>query len=234
MLYWSWDGAVFVLIFVSHTNEIQMADDVVSGAARELIEEYPESSGSGSSAVSPRLDRVRDMLLSGVKSLTRPLKSYEVETLRPIHKQIIALSAAGAKNREIADMLDVAEAWVSQILRHPEAQALRNEMVADFVTQLHGDARELISAHTKEAILTVVGLMRSSPKDNIRLLAAKDILDRGGFKPQERIVSTNINLSADDAAAIKAALSETREVVPELHETEVTSSVFAEARERGE
>lgn len=183
-----------------------------------------------SSEEKPGYSRVKELLIGGVKALSAPLRDHDVATLRPIHKQIIALSAAGCKNREIAEMLDVGEAWVSKILRHPEAQALRNEMVAEYVTALHGDARELIASHTKEAILTVVGLMRSS-KDNIRLMAAKDVLDRGGFKPQERILATNINLSASDAAAIQAALHEMHEEVPELSETEVTAAVFSERRE---
>jgi hypothetical protein len=178
----------------------------------------------------PGYSRIKELIKHGVSSLQRPLKSSDVQTLRPIHKQVIALSAAGQKNREIAELLDVREEWISKILRHPEAEALRDEMVAEFVTGLHGDARELISAHTKEAILTVVGLMRQS-KDNIRLMAAKDILDRGGFKPQERILSTNINLSATDAAAIQAALSEMHEEVPPLQEAEVTAAVFSEKRE---
>lgn len=189
-----------------------------------LAQEYPQKEEA------PGYSRIKELLRDGINSLSRPLKSYEVSTLRPIHKQIIGLSAAGMKNREIADLLDVREEWVSVILRQPESQALRNEMVAEFVSGLHGDARDLIHAHTKEAVLTVVKHMRHS-KDTVSLAAARDLLDRGGFKPQERIVSTNINLSAADAAAIQAALSEMREDVPPLEETEVTSAVFAERRE---
>ena len=203
-----------------------MTNDVAS-----LIKEYDEevvAEVEDATAAS----RVRRLLRDGVKSLSRPLKSYEVSTLRPIHKQIIALSAAGMKNVEIGELLDVSGAWVSQILKQPDAQVLRNEMVAEYVTGLHGDARELIAAHTKEAILTVVKHMRTG-KENTSLAAAKDILDRGGFKPQERIVSTNINLSANDAAALRDAMREMLEPVPEMLETEVTSAVFAEKREVG-
>jgi predicted transcriptional regulator len=166
-------------------------------------------------------------------SLRRDISDTDaVKMLKPVHRKIIALSAAGLKNKEIAAMLDISEPWVSQVLTGGEAQAIRNQLVDEFVAGLHGDTRDMINAYTYEAVGTVVGLMRNA-KDNIRLAAAKDILDRGGFKPMERVQVQNINLSSGDAADIKAALLESLEEVPLLKEAEVTAAAFTKLPSNG-
>lgn len=152
--------------------------------------------------------------------------TYGVKRLSPVHKQIIALSAAGLKNAEIAETVGKSYAWVSTILNHPEAKRLRNELSSELVSGLLLDTQELIQAHTREAVDTVIHIMRHASKEHIQLQAAKDILDRGGFKPVERVQSTNLNLSAQDAGHITEALRQLNTSVPELIDVETTHEAF--------
>lgn len=145
--------------------------------------------------------------------------------MRPAHKKIIALSAAGLKNTEIAGIVGISEPWISQILNSPESRLLRDELASDFAMEVFADTRDLIDAHTREAVGTVVHLMRTA-KENVRLAAAKDILDRGGFKPQEKVLHTNITLSSNDANDIKQALMDMTAPVTQFSEAEITAAAF--------
>lgn len=162
------------------------------------------------------------------RDTSRDLKYWEPEKLKPVHFQIVALSASGKKNFEIADLLGVTEPWVSVILNHPDAQMLRSQLVARVVESVTDDTAELIKSHTREAFMTVVELMRSAKKEETRQRSAFDILDRGGFKPRDVHVNTNINLGREDAELIADALSESSQDVPKFREVESMEVLLSE------
>lgn len=54
-----------------------------------------------------------------------------LQQLRPAHKQVIALHLSGYKNREIANLTDYTEAWISTLLRDPLAKELLEEAYSE-------------------------------------------------------------------------------------------------------
>ena len=57
-----------------------------------------------------------------------------------------------------------------------------------------------------KALETVELLMKTSKSDTVRLSAAKDLLDRSGFKPRERVVHENEKLSSTELQSRIVAL----------------------------
>ena len=57
-----------------------------------------------------------------------------------------------------------------------------------------------------KALETVELLMKTSKSDTVRLAAAKDLLDRSGFKPRERVVHENEKLSSTELQSRIVAL----------------------------
>ncbi|CAB4187764.1 Terminase small subunit [uncultured Caudovirales phage] len=71
----------------------------------------------------------------------------------------------------------------SKLLRDPKVIKLIQEMMVD-----------AIGVHAASALGTVVKLAKSARSDYVRLEAAKDILDRAGFKPPDKQL---VKLSGD-------------------------------------
>lgn len=85
----------------------------------------------------------------------------------------IASQRAGYKDR----------ATGSRLLRDPKVVKAIQEMMVD-----------AIGVHAASALGTVVKLARSAKSDYVRLEAAKDLLDRAGFKPPDKQL---VKLSGD-------------------------------------
>lgn len=54
---------------------------------------------------------------------------------------------------------------------------------------LNRDLRTMFVEEAKEAFETMKDLMKNSGQDNVRYSAAKDILDRAGYKPVDKVVA---------------------------------------------
>lgn len=66
---------------------------------------------------------------------------------------------------------------------------------------LNRDLRELFVEEAQQAFETMKDLMKNSGQDNVRYSAAKDILDRAGFKPVEKIAAEVTTRSYEDQLA---------------------------------
>lgn len=153
------------------------------------------------------------------------LKSHEPLELSPRHKTILALSAVGLKNKEIAEVLGIQPATVSVVRGHPDAQPILAKLTADHVAAVSNDVRECITGASMEAFLTVQDLMRSAKNETVRMNSAFDIMDRAGFKPKE--ASPTVNLSLGDGAGVfLQAMREIREPTPEYPQLETSEGVF--------
>jgi phage terminase small subunit len=66
---------------------------------------------------------------------------------------------------------------------------------------LNRDLRELFVEEAQQAFETMKDLMKNSGQDNVRYSAAKDILDRAGFKPVEKIAAEVTTRSYEEQLA---------------------------------
>lgn len=159
----------------------------------------------------------------------RGLKPWEPNELSPKHEQMVALSAAGLKGKEIAGMLGMSEARVSVILNDPRAKKLRRQLTGSLIRELAVETAEVIQSHTIEAVETLVGIMRHGDSDGVRLRAAENFLDRGGHpKVKEQIQQDKLPpLDDEKVELLRRAIQEATGGGEEVEMIEDTSGVFA-------
>jgi phage terminase small subunit len=76
----------------------------------------------------------------------------------------------------------------SRLLKNVNIQQYLNKTEQN----LNRDLRTMFVEEAKEAFETMRHLMKNSGQDNVRYSAAKDILDRAGYKPVEKVVADSI------------------------------------------
>lgn len=73
------------------------------------------------------------------------------------------------------------------------SRMLKNDKIQRYLSKkeqnLNRDLRELFAEEAQMAFKTMVELAKNSPQDNVRYSAAKDILDRAGYKPVDKVVA---------------------------------------------
>ena len=106
-------------------------------------------------------------------------KPYQIEQLWDIHHEILRLALIGNKPVEIAAHLGVSPAMVSYTLRSPIAARQLECMHAD----RDGSAIKVAEEIKKLAprAVEVLEELLDDPLPNMKLAAAKDILDRAGY-----------------------------------------------------
>jgi len=130
------------------------------------------------------------------------------------------------KNVEIAEQMGVDAAFVSKMLGDPRAVVLQKKLNEDFIEQFTQDTQEHIQAHTLEASKKNLDLMRNAKSERVQQVSAHDILDRGGFKPKEQVVTTKFDVPDDVARQLVSALIESRKTPEPLEMIQDSSGVF--------
>jgi phage terminase small subunit len=75
---------------------------------------------------------------------------------------------------------------------------LKNPKIKEYIEELHRERRERVlnkmSGMTEEALLTIYDLFKNADSEQVRMQAAKDLLDRTGYKPADKIENkTDLN-----------------------------------------
>lgn len=154
------------------------------------------------------------------------LKPWEPEALSPIHMQLLAMLAAGVRAREISQMPGMpSESRISIIRNSPAGKAFLAQMARRMAEEVVFDAKDYLQANALNAAQKVVQLLNAE-SENVQLAAAKDILDRSGLKPVERVMGVHAEVASEDVNRIIAALNESREPEPTLHHYEDSSGLF--------
>lgn len=97
--------------------------------------------------------------------------------LKPKQKKCIEMLVSGHFTKtEIANELNIARKTINYWENNDD----------EFKKQFENTMRISIKSLAPKAIKTMANLLNSD-SDNVRFSAAKDILDRTGFKPQEKI-----------------------------------------------
>jgi len=117
-----------------------------------------------------------------------------IKTLRTQHRNIIQMSFNGFRNHEIAERLSMTEPTISQIINSPLGQAYLGGL-NDRAKENTLDVRKQLISMNSAALSTFERILNpASPKVpyNVQYNTAKDILDRNGFKPTDKV---NIDLT---------------------------------------
>ena len=111
-----------------------------------------------------------------------------LKELKAQHRNIIQLAFNGYKRNEIAEQLDIAPQTVSNVLNSPLGKAYLNGL-SDKIKETTIDVRRELVSMNKDALNTLKELLTPKAKipASVKLGAAKDILDRTGYKPTDKI-----------------------------------------------
>lgn len=127
-----------------------------------------------------QIDDISSDSLAVVKSNA---ENYDITLLDPKQQRFIHTYLTGQyKMIEIAELLGVTAPTLSSWMKKPEISGI----IKDFQKVEH----EIVSTSLKALQLKAVNKMSElidSPIDGIAYQASKDILDRGGHKPQQQI-----------------------------------------------
>lgn len=141
-----------------------------------------------------------------------------LKELKSQHRNMIQMSFNGYKNQEIAERLGMAESSVSTILRSPLGQAYLNGL-QDRAHEATLDVRKKLVSLNRSALETFEHLLdakaRKAVPASVQFNAAKDVLDRNGYKAPDRLnidmtfqTKTDEELDAE-IAAIEASINKT-------------------------
>ncbi len=135
-----------------------------------------------------------------------PEEIVEIENYIDDKRALLAQKLSmGKRICDIAYELNVSEAWVRTHKKDKEVVALMRELQREAIEY----AKNAITYGSVRAVETINELMSEMAPPQVRLAAAKDILDRLGFKAAERSeVTHNIRFSNLSPEERKADLKE--------------------------
>jgi predicted transcriptional regulator len=141
-----------------------------------------------------------------------------LKELKSQHRNIIQMAFNGYKNQEIAERLGMAQSSVSIILRSPLGQAYLNGL-QDRAHEAILDVRKKLVSLNKSALDTFTHLLNASSRKavpaSVQFNAAKDVLDRNGYKAPDRLnIDMTLQTKTDEEldaeiAAIEEAINRT-------------------------
>lgn len=111
-----------------------------------------------------------------------------LKELRNQHRTIIQMVFAGFKNNDIAERLEMSPTTVSQIIRSPLGQAYL-EGLQDKAQEATLDVRKKLVSLNSSALTVLERIMNPEEKapHSVQLTAAKDVLDRTGYKAPDKL-----------------------------------------------
>ena len=141
-----------------------------------------------------------------------------LKELKSQHRNIVQMSFNGYSNNEIAERLGMAHTTVSTILRSPLGQAYLHGL-QDRAHEATLDVRKKLVSLNRAALDTFEHLLDSRSRKAVpaavQFNAARDVLDRNGYKAPDRLsvdmtfqTKTDEELDAE-IAAIEASINKT-------------------------
>jgi predicted transcriptional regulator len=111
-----------------------------------------------------------------------------LKELRTQHRTIIQMAFNGYRNKDIAERMEMSDCTVSQIIRSPLGQAYLKGM-QDKAQEATLDVRKKLITLNANALSVLERVMNPAEKapHSVQLTAAKDVLDRSGYKAPDRL-----------------------------------------------
>jgi hypothetical protein len=140
-----------------------------------------------------------------------------IKELKTQHRTIIQMVFSGFSNNEIAERLEMNPASVSQIIRSPLGQAYLGGL-NDKAQEDTLDVRKKLTSLNKSALATFERILdpRQKAPHAVQATIAKDILDRNGYKPPDRL-NINMTLATKTDAEIDAEIAAMQESINKTH-----------------
>lgn len=140
----------------------------------------------------------------------------KLKELKTQHRTICQMSFNGFTNNEISEKLGMSPGTISCILRSPLGEAYISGL-HDRVQEQTIDVRKQLIGMNKDALSAISRILDPKQKApfNVQLTAAKDVLDRNGYKAPDRInvdmfvQKTDLEIDAE-IAAMEAAIARTQ------------------------
>ena len=86
------------------------------------------------------------------------------------------------------------------------AQVMGSKLKKQFREEIADRTRTRLMDGAGMALYTILDLVKNSTSDTVKLAAARDLLDRSGYKPTEKIEQTVMEKSTDELRAELAQL----------------------------
>lgn len=185
-------------------------------------EEAVETAASGTAprsaseiARGDRLIAVTTQVLAGEAPRGRELKTWEMQTLAPLHIQILFDRADGMRTKALAEKYGMAESRMSVILHHPDSEYFLGEVMGVTADRI-ADPIERMKSFAQEMINVKLDIIRD--EETPRVLKndiASDFLDRAGYGARKKLdVETkhSVMIPAAAAARLSDALDASRRV----------------------
>lgn len=122
---------------------------------------------------------------------------YDIQNEKPIHRVMAFMAARGIKPKQIAEEVGYSYAQVIDIHRQPWFK----ERVSQILAENNNESLQaLLDGGASDAIMQLRDLCNSAKSENVRLAAARDILDRTHGKPlMQKDVDGSKEIPADPA-----------------------------------
>ena len=123
-----------------------------------------------------------------------------LKELKAHHRNIVQMAFNGFKAPEIAERLEMATVTVSNVLRSPLGKAYM-EGLTDKMKDATIDVRKELIKMNQGALKTIERLLEPKNKvpASVQLGAAKDVLDRSGFKAPDKLnIDMTFQTKTDD------------------------------------
>jgi len=133
-----------------------------------------------------------------------------LKELKARHRNIIQMSFNGFTNNEISEKLEITPSTVSIILHSPLGKAYMNGL-HDKMKESTIDVRKKLIALNEDALSAFSRILDVKQKApfNVQLSAAKDILDRNGYKaPDKLTIDMTLQTKTDEEIDAEIAAME--------------------------
>ena len=151
----------------------------------------------------PTKKQAKGMQLDGAldPALYRPNKRRILKELPAAPNVISGIGAVfmftmmGVGDREIADTLGTTVEHINELRSHPAYGECFENILAEFINANSTLITSRIASYAQTAVETIGTLASTAKKEETRIVASKDILDRAGVRPkdQEHRASMSVN-----------------------------------------
>jgi len=116
---------------------------------------------------------------------------------------VVGLKLLGLSDVDIADTMNTSLEQIQSIVKMPATQASFERIYQNIIHANSENVQGRIAAHANSAVDVVVAMMNDEDtRDDVRLKAAQDILDRSGAHPDQFFGETSKSQQNDDELRI--------------------------------
>lgn len=128
-------------------------------------------------------DIIRREISAQKRVFDLPIQGKEMNTL----SVVCSYELFGLDKEDIAQLLGMSVEQVSNVQMSDAYVSLMNQIAKNIYEKDQNNLRAGFLKHSKKALQRVVQLVEEADEDKVSLEAAKDLLDRAGFRPVDTI-----------------------------------------------